>query len=123
MNIRRGVGVSSLPLLLCEGPSDKRLLGRIFDNRVVLPEQVNGERNLGPVSAYWRSRGRIVFTVRDRNFAPLEEAESCFAPDYDKFHFLWRRHELENYFLEPRGSYTNNYERKYLLLFPSTSKK
>ena len=103
MNIQRGVGVSSLPLLLCEGPSDERLLRRIFDNREVLPEQVNGERNLGPVSAYWRiSRRRIAFTIRDRNFASLEEAEACFAPDYNRFRFLWRRHELENYFLEPR---------------------
>lgn len=103
MNVRQGGDiVSNVPLLLCEGDSDERLLRRIFNSREVIVEHVGGSPNLVPVAAYWVNRNRPVFTPRDRDFRPLHEAEKCYEVDYAKRHFTWRRHELENYLIEPR---------------------
>lgn len=92
----------SVPLLLCEGASDERLLNRIFSNRELKAQQVGGTRNLGPVAAYWAHQNQPVFTIRDREFGSLPEAEACYGADYTNRHFTWRRHELENYLIEPR---------------------
>ena len=88
--------------LLCEGASDERLLNRIFSNRELKAQQVGGTRNLKPVAAYWAHQNQPVFTIRDREFGSLPEAEACYGADYTNRHFTWRRHELENYLIEPR---------------------
>jgi hypothetical protein len=92
---------SNAPHLVCEGESDRRLLEQLYDGREIMVEDVSGEGSLRGAAAYLRQRGRKVFTVRDRNFRPLAETEACFQPDYAGNHFTWRRHELENYLLEP----------------------
>lgn len=43
-----------------------------------------------------------MFTIQDRDFRPLSEAEECYSTNYAGRHFMWRRHELENYLIEPR---------------------
>lgn len=83
MNVRRGGDiVSNVPLLLCEGDSDERLLRRILNSREVIVQHVGGTRNLAPVAAYWMNRNRPVFTIRDREFRPLDKVEVCYEADY-----------------------------------------
>ena len=94
--------LESVPLLLCEGNSDERLLDRIFNTRELKTQQVGGARNLRPAAAYLTRQNQLVFTIQDRDFRPLSDAEECYDPNYANRHFMWRRHELENYLIEPR---------------------
>ena len=94
--------LESVPLLLCEGDSDERLLDRIFNTRELKTQQVGGTRNLRPAAAYLTRQNQLVFTIQDRDFRPLCEAEECYSENYVERHFMWRRHELENYLIEPR---------------------
>ena len=94
--------LASIPLLLCEGESDERFLGRIFDTRELKAQQVGGASNLRPTAAYFTQQNQLVFTIQDRDFRPTSEAEECYDPNYANRHFMWRRHELENYLIEPR---------------------
>ena len=94
--------LESVPLLLCEGESDERFLDRIFNTRELKAQQVGGARNLRPTTAYLALQNQPVFTVADRDFRPLSEAEECYSENYTERHFMWRRHELENYLIEPR---------------------
>ena len=92
----------SVPLLLCEGDSDERFLDRIFNTSELKAQQVGGVRNLRPAAAYLTRQNQLVFTIQDRDFRPLSEAEECYSENYAERHFMWRRHELENYLIEPR---------------------
>ena len=94
--------LESIPLLLCEGDSDERFLDRIFNTRELKAQQVGGARNLRPAAAYLTQQNQLVFTIQDRDFRPLSEAEECYSDNYTERHFMWRRHELENYLIEPR---------------------
>ena len=94
--------LESVPLLLCEGDSDERFLDRIFNTRELKAQQVGGARNLRPAAAYLTQQNQLVFTIQDRDFRPLSEAEECYSDNYTERHFMWRRHELENYLIEPR---------------------
>ena len=94
--------LESVPLLLCEGDSDERFLDRIFNTRELKAQQVGGVRNLRPTAAYLTRQNQLVFTIQDRDFRPLSEAEECYSTNYTGRHFMWRRHELENYLIEPR---------------------
>ena len=94
--------LESVPLLLCEGDSDERLLDRIFNTRELKAQQVGGARNIRPAAAYLTRQNQPVFTIQDRDFRSLSEAEKCYSQNYADRHFMWRRHELENYLIEPR---------------------
>ena len=94
--------LESVPLLLCEGDSDERFLDRIFNTSELKAQQVGGFRNLRPAAAYLARQNQLVFTIQDRDFRPLSEAEECYSKNYAGRHFMWRRHELENYLIEPR---------------------
>ena len=94
--------LESIPLLLCEGDSDERFLDRIFNTRELKAQQVGRARNLRPAAAYLTQQNQLVFTIQDRDFRPLSEAEECYSDNYTERHFMWRRHELENYLIEPR---------------------
>lgn len=103
MNLLPGSNfLESVPLLLCEGESDERFLDRIFNTRELKAQQVGGIRNLRPASAYLKRQNQLVFTIQDRDFRPLSDAEECYSENYTGRHFMWRRHELENYLIEPR---------------------
>ena len=94
--------LQSVPLLLCEGDSDERFLDRIFNTSELKAQQVGGARNLRPAATYLARQNQLVFTIQDRDFRPLSEAEECYSKNYAGRHFMWRRHELENYLIEPR---------------------
>ena len=85
--------LASIPLLLCEGESDERFLGRIFDTRELKAQQVGGASNLRPTAAYFTQQNQLVFTIQDRDFRPTSEAEECYSENYAGRHFMWRRHE------------------------------
>lgn len=103
MNLPPGSSfLESVPLLLCEGDSDERLLNRIFNTRELKAQQVGGASNLRPAAAYLTRQNQLVYTIQDRDFRPLSEAEECYSENYAERHFMWRRHELENYLIEPR---------------------
>lgn len=93
--------LESVPLLLCEGESDERFLDRIFNTRELKAQRVGGVRNLRPTAAYLKLQKQPAFTIQDRDFRPLSEAEECYSENYTGRHFMWRRHELENYLIEP----------------------
>lgn len=94
--------LQSVPLLLCEGDFDERFLDRIFNTRELKAQQVGGVGNLRPAAAYLTRQNQPVFTIQDRDFRPLSEAKECYSTNYTGRHFMWRRHELENYLIEPR---------------------
>lgn len=94
--------------LVCEGPADG-LDTRVLDLVIVhkfnintLIEPAGGDRSLGSVAQYLAERyGARAFAIEDRNFRSLEEAQLTWnRPDQKRW--LWRRHEIENYLLDPR---------------------
>jgi hypothetical protein len=75
---------------------------------------VGGETSLGSVASWLEERSRspkkdgtlgppteAAFAVQDRNYRPQEEAEATWS-DPGTTRLIWRRHEIENYLLEPR---------------------
>jgi hypothetical protein len=94
--------------LVCEGSPnglDNRVLNLVIVNRLsreVQIESAGGDRSLGSVAQYLTERyGVRAFAVEDRNFRSLEEAEQTWARP-NQTHWIWRRHEIENYLLDPR---------------------
>lgn len=95
--------------LVCEGgPSglDNRVLDRLvvqFHNLPVLMAPSGSSRGHGAVRNFLTNRGPddVVISVEDRDYmCSRREAESSWA-DPSRDHFRWRRHEIENYLLEP----------------------
>lgn len=93
--------------LICEGRRDgldQRLLDRLVVRRVVravLVEPAGGDRGLEAVRRHFdRPPAGHAVSVQDRNYEPLARGESSWANPAPK-KFLWRRHEIENYLLEP----------------------
>lgn len=94
--------------LVCEGPPDG-LDVRVLDlvivqklGRDVLIEPAGGDRSLGSVANYLEERHLVrAYVIQDRNFRPLAEAERAWRQPHEK-RWMWRRHEIENYLLDPR---------------------
>ncbi len=106
--------------LVCEGPSDGldvRLLDLIIAQKLGREVQIipaGGESSLGSVASWLEERSRTVlpdgrqrlprdqaYAVEDRNFRSREEAEQTWRQPRQK-RWVWRRHEIENYLLDPR---------------------
>jgi len=94
--------------LVCEGPADG-LDGRVLNlvvvqklGRDVLIEPAGGDRSIGSVAQYLAERYRArAYAVEDRNFRSSEEAGQTWKQPSQK-RLIWRRHEIENYLLDPR---------------------
>jgi hypothetical protein len=106
-------------ILICEG-NEGSLDARVLN--IMLVQKFNksiqiipayGDANLNKVAEYHREKSRIkksngiwseplshVFVIQDRNFCAREEVEESWAPH--SWHFIWRRHEIENYLLDIR---------------------
>jgi hypothetical protein len=103
--------------LLCEGKEDSLdvrvidgLLSPLAVNARVQP--VAGEKSFGVARELISKHGgfgaggrgtkpvRIVFSVRDRNYSGVVVAAASWADPNGK-ELIWRRHEIENYLLEP----------------------
>lgn len=106
--------------LVCEGPADgidARLLNLVIVQKMNQPIQiipVGGKSSLGSVATWLEERSRKplpdgtlspswdrAYAIEDRDFRSLEEAERTWRPPNQK-RWVWRRHEIENYLLDPR---------------------
>jgi hypothetical protein len=105
--------------LVCEGPAgglDDRVLSLIVAQKLGKDVQVipaGGEKSLGSVANWLAERSRKrpdgtlgnprdrAYIVEDRDFCSLEEAEQTWTQLNQK-RWMWRRHEVENYLLDPR---------------------
>jgi len=94
--------------LVCEGPPDGldvRVLNLVIAQKLgrdVLIEPAGGDRSLGSVADYLEKRyGARACVIEDRNFRSLEEAERTWNQSKQR-RWIWRRHEIENYLLDPR---------------------
>ncbi len=105
--------------LICEGREgslDARVLNRMVVQRHKKDVQLipaYGDANIRKVAEYHRERSRQrgkdgklsdpvahVFTIQDRNFRPIEEVNKSWEPASQ--HFIWHRHEIENYLIDVR---------------------
>ncbi len=94
--------------LVCEGSTDGldiRVLNLVIVQKLgrdVLLEPAGGDSSLGSVAEYLRQRyGARAYTIEDRNFRPQEKAEETWQQT-GQTQWIWRRHEIENYLLDPR---------------------
>lgn len=104
--------------LICEGPQnglDVRVLDRIIAQKLgkaVLINGAGGDTSLGSVATFLEERSRKAspdgvlatavdraYSVEDRNFSSAEIVESKWGLASKRF--VWRRHEIENYLLDP----------------------
>lgn len=104
--------------LICEGPIDGldvRVLDRIIAQKLgkaVFIYGAGGDTSLGSVATFFEERSRKAspdgllvkavdraYSVEDRNFSSAETVASKWRPASKRF--VWRRHEIENYLLDP----------------------
>jgi hypothetical protein len=94
--------------LICEGSTDgldRAVLDRIIAKKLgkrISIEAAGGDSNLRSVAAYFEIRySAHAYSIEDRNYRSPDEVETSWAkPDGKRF--IWRRHEIENYLLDPR---------------------
>jgi hypothetical protein len=77
---------------------DAILLGVLRADIIVTP--AGDQASLGSVASYLRMNGRVAARVEDRDYRPLCEAEASFGAGSRRF--VWRRHEIESYLLQPQ---------------------
>ncbi len=95
--------------LVCEGKPDGldvRVLDLIIAqkyDRMVQIEPAGGSGSLGGVASWLEERSPLnqAHSVQDRDFRPLVEIEQIWQRPNQK-RWVWRRHEIENYLLDPR---------------------
>jgi len=78
------------------------LLNECSSDCEIQVEACGGSEGLGAVAAYIagvRGPGVVCAHVRDRDYQPLSRADNWSVDD--KRRFMWRRHEFENYLLQP----------------------
>lgn len=108
--------------LICEGTHgqvDQRVLDLLVITEYGLQARIKpagGSSSLGALATYLQeeaTRGPAamskvkpeVFTIKDRDFSPLSQAESTWT-DAANRKLMWRRHEIENYLVEPSVVHT-----------------
>lgn len=95
--------------LVCEGEPDGldvRVLDLIIAqkyDRMVQIEPAGGSGSSGSVASWLEKRSPLnqAHSIQDRDFCPLEEVEQSWQRPNQK-RWMWRRHEIENYLLDPR---------------------
>lgn len=108
--------------LVCEGTHgqiDQRVLDSLVITAHGVPARIKpagGSSSLGALRTFLEqeaTRGPAaasivrpaVFTVKDRDFQPLVKAAATWA-DISCHQLIWRRHEIENYLVEPAVVHT-----------------
>ncbi|MEA3308150.1 MAG: hypothetical protein U9Q70_01380 [Chloroflexota bacterium] len=92
--------------LVCEGEPDSldvRVLDLIVAQKMGLPvqiETVGGGSSGGSVATWLEKRGHRAYTIQDRDYRSHEQVEKHWRVDSKRL--MWRRHEIENYLLDPR---------------------
>ena len=104
--------------LVCEGPSDGldiKVIDLILAQKLnceILTAPAGGDCSLGSIATWLEERSRTQspygtlslpidrgYVIEDRNFHSSEQAEETWKPASRRF--MWRRHEIENYLLDP----------------------
>jgi len=102
--------------MVCEGPADGldsrvlRLLLVEKHNKNVQIAPAGGDTSLPGVARFLEERSRlrggrppdVAFSVADRNYVSLEQVEMNWRDPHAR-HLFWRRHEIENYLLQPQA--------------------
>jgi hypothetical protein len=94
--------------LVCEHALDGRVLDQLVVQRHSLAAQVVyavGSSGLGAICRYIenRTRGDVAVSIRDRDYDyTWAQADATWANPTGR-EFVFRRHEIENYLLEPRA--------------------
>lgn len=105
--------------LICEGPTngrDLRVLNVVIAqkfSKAVRIEAAGGATSLGSVPKWFEEKSRWplrsgtlgppvdrAYSVEDRDYASTQEVEASWRPASKRF--MWHRHEIENYLLDPR---------------------
>ncbi len=92
--------------LVCEGEPDSldvRVLNIIIAQKMGLPvqiETVGGGSSVRSVATWLEKRGHRAYTIQDRDYRSHEQVEKHWRVDSKRL--MWRRHEIENYLLDPR---------------------
>ncbi|MBM4080820.1 MAG: hypothetical protein FJ278_14035 [Planctomycetes bacterium] len=105
--------------LVCEGPADgldSRALDAVVAQILRVPVIVSpagGDSSLASVASWLEERSRRTrkdgtlgppsdraFSIEDRDYRPRAEADASWHTKGNK-RLMWRRHEVENYLLEP----------------------
>lgn len=92
--------------LVCEGKTGREILQAIIIEkfgREVLIEEAGSRSALGSLRRYLAERAGTTgaYIIEDRDFAPAEEVEKRWRKE-DATRWRWRRHEIDNYLLDPR---------------------
>jgi hypothetical protein len=94
--------------LVCEGSDDGldfKVLNLILVNKLnkaVLISPAGGDTGLNSVANWIEAKsapGAISYSIEDRNYRSLDTVEGKWKAGSKRF--IWRRHEIENYLLEP----------------------
>lgn len=100
-------------ILICEGATDGldiRALNAVIAQKLgkeVTIRAAGGDRGLGSVATYLEEQSKQqyggtsdeVFTIEDRNYKVWAESHDSWSRNSKRF--IWHRHEIENYLLEP----------------------
>jgi hypothetical protein len=92
--------------LLCEGDSDVRVLASVFTKVLaaeIIPKPAGGSSNAASAAEYvvrhYGDKGVVIAYVIDRDYRRRDVADATFTDK--KRCFIWRRHAIESYLLEP----------------------
>ncbi len=93
--------------LVCEGNEgslDRLVLRKLLNDYYgysLYIESAGGDSSLYSVAQYLKQKHKDcdAFSIEDRNYKSREEAERSWEPTNKKF--IWSRHEIENYLIEP----------------------
>jgi len=85
--------------LYCEGLSDAPVLKAVFAalGIDVITESTGG--NPAEIARWQRENGAVAASISDRDYRSLEDCDASYSNG--SVRFLWRRHSIENYLLEP----------------------
>ena len=92
--------------LVCEGDDhslDFKVLNRIVVGNLkksIVVFSAGGDAGLRSVARWLeKNRGGRAYSIEDRNYRSQQEVEQSWKADSARF--IWRRHEIENYLLDP----------------------
>ncbi|NKC16517.1 MAG: hypothetical protein GKR94_31225 [Gammaproteobacteria bacterium] len=85
--------------LYCEGQSDAPVLKAVFAALAIdaIPESTGG--NPAEIARWQHENGVAAASISDRDYRSLADCDASYNVGSVKF--LWRRHSIENYLLEP----------------------
>lgn len=98
----RNWGMAATKVLFCEGRFDAVVLGAVCSGLGAVIRPVGGKYNLRAyVEGYRQGRAVSYVAIRDRDFEREPDSSDPDLYDEGERFFIWGRHEIENYLIEP----------------------